>query len=381
MNPPRVLILRDRKAAGGGIHAYFEAVIPHLGSSIRIRETGRPRGYDGGAMVPGRWSAAWRLVYDWLLLGLEIVRFRPDLVHLNPGLDREARSLKREAVSLCLARCLGCQVLIFWHGWDHPAKGGPTPPGGENGWLWRCYRMAAAHVVLASRFREDLLCWGVVSPIHLATTVVAESLLTESIIPQSKEGRHLLFLSRVERAKGLWELLDAYKILKSTDSAYRLVIAGDGPDLDELKARVELLGLEDVDLVGYVTGDQKLEILRAASIFCFPSYSEGMPLAVLEAMAVGLPLVSSDVGGLRDILRDGENGWLLELRMAAPDGQRFDVSEMVNRISRLANDDVSRTRMGNRNAEMARAQFSPTAVAKKLDAIYQSVLTAASATR
>jgi glycosyltransferase involved in cell wall biosynthesis len=276
---------------------------------------------------------------------------------------------------------LGCPVLVFWHGWDHPAKGGDQFPGGRGGWLWKSYARAAAHVVLASRFADDLKRWGFAAPVHLATTVIPPLLLERDAGHAAAGGKSLLFLSRVERAKGLWELVEAYALLKARDPEYRLVIAGDGPDLAALKLRVAELAVPDVVFPGFVTGADKLRCLREASVFCFLSHSEGMPLAVLEALAMGLPVVSSDAGGLKDILSDGEHGVLLTRRAADPQGRCFDPGEIAGAIGRLADDPESCRLIGRRNATYARKRFRPETVARHLETIYHSVCQVAPAPR
>ena len=370
-NVKRVLIVRDRLGAGGGIHAYFEAIRPHLTCTHKFCDTGRSHGCYGerGAL---RWTASSiRLVADWLRLAWEILWFHPGLVHLNAGFDREERSLKREAVSVRIARLLRCPVLVFWHGWDHPAKGGSEFPGGRGGWLWKSYAMSAGHVVLSSKFADDLKRWGFVAPVHVANTVVPAEILGWDAGQSSASGKSLLFLSRVERAKGLWELLEAYALLKAGDPEYRLVIAGDGPDLAALKQRSAELGLADVSFPGFVFGDEKRKCLSSAAIFCFPSHSEGMPLAMLEALAVGLPVVSSAVGGLGDILSDGEHGILLNLLPEDSQGRRFDPAEIVGAIKRLSDDPKLRSEIAHRNAQYARERFSPEEGARQVEVIYQ----------
>lgn len=373
VNSLKVLIVRDRKCAGGGIHGYFEAIRPYLKCTCRLCDAGRPHEYFGGRAAHGWLASGVRVVCDWLRLGWHVLRFHPGLVHLNTGLDREERSLKRDAVSIWIARLLGCPVLVFWHGWDHPAKGGVDFPGGKGGWLWNSYAQAAAHVVLSAGFRDDLKRWGFVVPVHLATTVISTELMERAAGQAAACGKNLLFLSRVERAKGVWELLEAYALLKARDPDYRLVIAGDGPDLSALKQRAVELALADVSFLGFVAGEEKLNCLREASIFCFPSYSEGMPLAVLEALAMGLPVVSSDVGGLRDILGNGEHGARLTLLPEGPQGLRFDPLEIVSAITSLSENTQLCRALGQRNAIYARDRFSPEIVSKNLETIYHGV--------
>lgn len=372
---PKVLIARDRREAGGGIFGFFEAITIHLDVEWRLCGVGRRHAfYQNGGKADGRFVSSLRIVADWLRLGFEILRFRPNLVHLNAGLDKEERSLWREAVSVWIASMMGCRVLVFWHGWDHPAAGTAEFPGGNDGWLSRSYRMAAAHVVLASAFREDLQRWGF-QGIHLGSTVVPESILNMVETPIDRESPPtVLFLSRVERAKGLWELLEALAILRKRGVRCDLTIAGDGPDLEPLKVHASMLGLNDVSFPGFVTGDAKSDCFQRATIFCFPSHSEGMPLAVLEAMAAGLPVVATPAGGLRDILQDGIHGFLVPLANPSENPFRVSPQGLADKIEKLFLQSDLRLQMGAANRKYARQRFAPQVVARNLEEIYREVV-------
>ena len=322
-------------------------------------------------------STLWRLCYDWLALLLRILRYWPDIVHLNPGLDVTTfRSLRRDAVNLLIARALGRRVLVFWRGWQNHWCGRPEFPGGNKGVLSRIYRLASAHIVLSERFKEDLMRWGFGTPIHVETTVVADELVQE--VPRQPDknavAMHLLYLSRVEVGKGVFELLDAYKLLKVRNPGYTLTIAGDGPALEALKVGADELGLRDVHFPGFLSGQRKIDCFRNASVFCFLSYTEGMPNAVLEAMAMGLPIVSSDAGGLRDILQDGVTGFIVPPLEGAPEQKRFDPMRVADAIERLVNDPESCARISRQNAHYARERFAAPKVAQRLESIYTSVL-------
>jgi glycosyltransferase involved in cell wall biosynthesis len=318
-----------------------------------------------------------RLLYDWLCLFLTVVAHAPDLVHINPGLDgRRLRSFRRDAVNVLIARLLRRRVLLFWRGWDNAWCGAPEFPKGNRSLLARVYRSADAHIVLASQFRDDLRRWGVRAPIHVETAVVGDELLAEP--PRNHEGlapgHRLLFLSRVEEAKGVFELVEAYRLLKAENSAYTLTIAGDGQDLEALRRHAGRLGLEDIRFTGFVEGPAKMQCFREADVFCFLSYTEGMPNAVLEAMAMGLPLVSSNAGGLRDILQDGETGFIVRQDPVAPARGRFDPHEVAQKIRKLATDRVLYLRISRHNRELAHDRFAAPKVARRLEAIYASVL-------
>jgi glycosyltransferase involved in cell wall biosynthesis len=178
----------------------------------------------------------------------------------------------------------------------------------------------------------------------------------------------------VEVAKGVFELLDAYQILKSRDPAYTLTMSGDGPDLKTLQEYAAELGLRDVVFTGFVSGEAKTNCYRQSSVFCFLSYTEGMPNAVLEALAMGLPVVSSDAGALADILRDGENGFIVPPLPAGEPRKNFDPVAVANAIEKLAQSPELHPRIAATNWRYARQRFAAPIVAKRLEAIYHELV-------
>lgn len=371
----RILIVRDRPSAGGGIFNYYQAIGKHMDATVHFVDVGKPqRFYSSSRRLIARFTLL-RLLADGMRLVLKIIRFRPDLVHINPGLDvATCRSLRRDAVNVWIARFFRRRVLVFWRGWNNAWCGKPEFPGGNNSVLCRTYKLAVGHIVLSQRFRSDLLRWGFTTPIHVETTVVADDVLNGNPDKMDRASRtDLLYLSRVEVAKGVFELLDVYRILKRKNQDYTLTIAGSGPDLDALRARARSMELNDISFPGFVTGGARLKSYRRGGIFCFLSYTEGMPNAVLEAMAMGLPIVSSDAGGLRDILRDGTTGFIVHpVKNSAP-RERFDAVEVADAIERLANDATLYQRIAAHNAAYARERFAAPRVAQRLEAIYQSI--------
>lgn len=365
-------------SAGGGIFNYYNAIVPHLKIRVGFVDVGKPQHFYSSR---GRLSARFtplRLIWDWLVLAFKIMRFRPDLVHMNPGLDITTfRSLRRDAVNVWIARFFGRPVLVFWRGWNNAWCGHAEFPGGNSGFLCRTYQRADAHIVLAKAFEQDLRRWGFRTPIFLETTVAPEDIVERS--PAGRSGRsrpvRLLFLSRVEIEKGVFELLDAFLLLQErAPGEFALTVAGDGPGLERLRCEATERGAGNVCFPGMVGGEERIRCYLEASIFCFLSYTEGMPNAVLEAMAMGLPLVSSDAGGLKDILKDGETGFIVPQNGSAPDRLRFSPSQIADQIQRLARDPDLYERIADHNRRHARERFSAPAVARRLEHIYHSFM-------
>lgn len=376
----KVLIVRDRQSAGGGIHNYYQILDGLISVPHEFVDTGRPQslGFADPSGLKSTVASALRLVLDHFRLLIKLLHF-PALVHLNPGLDiGTRRSLRRDALGLLLAKVFNRRILVFWRGWDNRVCGASDFPGGNRGWLARVYRMADAHVVLSSRFRDDLRRWNFDAPVFVETTVVSDEFFhpkTHGPMRSSGSRFRILFLSRVEEAKGVFELIGAFKLLDSRHAGkFQLTIAGTGSALPDVIKRSRELALSNVEFPGYVTGNGKMEVYARADCFCFLSYTEGMPNAVLEAMASGLPLVSSRAGGLADILENGASGYLVNYDDRAPAGARFSAEEVANRIESLALDPGSCVRMGGHNRDLARRRFAASKVAERLDGIYHEVL-------
>lgn len=119
-----------------------------------------------------------------------------------------------------------------------------------------------------------------------------------------------VFTGRLHPGKGLWDLLAAWPAVDARRPEARLWLVGDGPQAAELAQRIEAAGLAGkVVLTG--SFDQVDDVLAAADLFVLPSHEEGMSLALLEALAAGLPSVACDIPGNRPLIEHGRQGWLV----------------------------------------------------------------------
>jgi glycosyltransferase involved in cell wall biosynthesis len=177
----------------------------------------------------------------------------------------------------------------------------------------------------------------------------------------------LLFHGRVDRRKGVLDLLDAHDALRADGRDLRLVVSGIGPDLDEVRARTD--GRRDVALTGYTQPEDAPAVYRSADVFVSPTSSEGFSNTILEAMASGLPVVSTDSVGVIDCLRDGENGLLHE---------PGDVGALTKLLDRLLDDDALRRRLASTALEEVRERYSWPVLARSVADVYAEVAGTAS---
>lgn len=122
--------------------------------------------------------------------------------------------------------------------------------------------------------------------------------------PVAGSPKTILFVGRLERRKGVKYLLRAFKLLTETDADVRLLIAGAGPDRTRLELMIEELDIPRVELLGYISDAQKVELLSTADLFCSPAlYGESFGIVLLEAMASGLPAVAGDNPGYASVMQ------------------------------------------------------------------------------
>jgi glycosyltransferase involved in cell wall biosynthesis len=176
--------------------------------------------------------------------------------------------------------------------------------------------------------------------------------------------RVMVFAGRFIVAKGVLDVIDAFpRVLKRIDC--RLIFAGDGPLRREMERRVERYNIADrVEFVGYLDRSGMCDLYRAADLLLLPSYSEGMPMVVLEAMANGLGLICTRTGGLADYLKEDEH--VLFVPAHRPD-------KLADRVVELISDSAKFAAMRRANIKLAK-DFRPEATALRHMKAIQSIL-------
>jgi glycosyltransferase involved in cell wall biosynthesis len=158
-----------------------------------------------------------------------------------------------------------------------------------------------------------------------------------------------LFVGRIIEAKGVFDLLEAFEEVAQTDSC-RLSLVGDGEDRPAVSEWVREHGLSDrVDLPGYVDGNDLVQQYLDAAVFVLPTYSEGFPTVISEAMDAGLPIVTTPCRGMADRLAEGVNCLFVQPR---------DPHGLAVAVLRLLHDADLREIMGDANRRTVEA-FAP----------------------
>jgi glycosyltransferase involved in cell wall biosynthesis len=328
-----VITLAERGGAQTYVASLVPALVPLFDVTVAAHGPGPLRDLcesAGSRYVPLRHVR--RPLNPWRdALGLaEIVllcrRLRPAIVHANSS---KAGVLARLAAAIARV-----PIRIFTvHGWAFSA---------HSGLLSDVYRLSDR---LVARLTTLTICVAESERVaglaartcsEERTVVIHNGVAVGKSPPARQAGAPpaIMSVGRLQSPKDFPTLLAALALL--APGSFRAIVVGDGPERARLERDLELLGLvSEVDLLGERDGVPLL--LADADIFALASASEGMPLSVLEAMAAGLPVVASAVGGVPEAVVDGETGFLV------PAG---DVAAFASALGRLVESPDLRRRMG-----------------------------------
>ena len=230
------------------------------------------------------------------------------------------------------------------------------------------YALARADRVTATgmRLAEATLRY---MPPDVEVAVIPYGVDLDRFHPQEHDPRDDLVVGSVGRLspeKGLKYLLRAMAKITRQEPRARLLLAGDGPERRSLERLATRLGLVDrVEFTGEVAHDQVPQTLARMNVFAMPSTWEGFGVAALEAAAMGLPVVASNVHGIPDVVEDGVTGILVPPK---------DVAALSQAILRLLRDPEERRRMGRAGREMVATRYSWADNVRQMEALYNSLI-------
>ena len=344
----RVLMIGPARSVHGGISGvvnnYYGAGLDELVDLCYI-----------GTMVEGSkirklWQAA--KAYVRFLVRLP----RCDIVHVNMASDA---SYYRKSVFIRTAFLFGRKIVIHQHGGNFPAFYERELDDRGRARVRKVLAMCDALLVLGTAWRDFFGRISDPDKIKILSNAVP--------IPQSADRRYgvhkILYLGRICKDKGIDELLDAMAALRGECPGVRLYLGGIWEDASLRKRAAALDG--PVSDLGWLDSEAKNRRLDECDIFVLPSYYEGQPVSVLEAMAHGCGIVVTRTGSVPDLIRDGENGLLIEPK---------NTEALHDALLALLTDDGLCRRLGESARQTAEASFSIEDHIHKLLSVYAEVL-------
>jgi glycosyltransferase involved in cell wall biosynthesis len=373
---------------GPALHvAYLTAGLRERGYDTTLVAGSLARGEDSMAFVAdardvqivridelGREISPLRDLVATVRLARLIRRERPDILHTHTA---KAGTVGRVAALLAGRR--GPRIVVHtFHG--HVLRGYFGPLRSRLFRLlerWLASRTTAL-IAVSPQVRDDLVALGVAPPERFVVIRLGIE-LDERVAPEQNgraESRRYLgigpdrfavgWIGRMTAVKRTDDVLVAFKRLRDEGIDAVLCMVGDGPDRPDLERRAHELGIvRDTLFLGYQ--EDVAPFYAAFDALVLPSSNEGTPVSAIEALAAGRPVVATRVGGVPDVVEEGDDGFLVE--PGATD-------DLADRLAQLARDPELRERMGRAGRERVLPRYAVERLVDDVDRLYRSLLRA-----
>lgn len=301
MNKLKILMTGASLKQNGGIATVENLILKYVPSHIQIQHI---TSHDEGSIahriiVFGK--AVGRLTMALLFQNIDLVH-----IHLSDG-----GSVVRKAILTIIASIFGKPVLMHAHGAEFHSTYFKLPKWIQQK-LASIFRQCKSFVVLSKAWKDFYSSSLDLNPEKVF--ILPNPIELPEQIPnrQNVTVVNFVFLGRVGQRKGAFDLIKAFAQLPhNLKDRSRLTLAGDG-DLDQGSELVESLNLaEYVTFLGWIDGQQREKLLMSADVLVLPSYNEALPMALLEAMSWEVPVITTPVGGIAELVTSGTNGLLI----------------------------------------------------------------------
>ena len=333
-------VVRGGIAAVENVYSTFYKPFNHVATAI---PGGEPQWKKGFVL-----AKAYVRFWGWMLFHPEI-----KIVHVHSG---SGVSFWRKRVFIHIAKRCGRKVVLHMHGgmFDDFSKANRKA---VEKTLECCDAVIALSDYWKTFFETE---FG-----YKKAIVVKNVIAAPHVNKQSHECFTLLFLGLLGHNKGIYDLLDVIASHKDEfQGRLKLRVGGNG-EVDKVKALIKAQGISDiVSYEGWVSGEKKVDLLNAADAYILPSYKEGLPISILEAMSYGLPTISTKVGVIPEIINDGVNGFLIT---------PGDKVAIYTSIKKLLSDPQLAVLMGAKSTDKVKEHL-PAFVEKQLCDLYKSLL-------
>lgn len=279
-----------------------------------------------------------------LLFGRKLLAGEVDLVHIHLA---ERGSALRKAILILMAKAFGKPVILHAHGCEFHSFHAHLSPVMKR-LLNLILRQSTYLIALSESWRNYYIdyCGFATKQVVVFPNPVE---IPENLPDRVNVNQKIKFVSlgRIGKRKRTFDLLNAFaKLTPKQQEKSELILAGIG-ELEEARKSAKTLNVEKhVTFAGWVNPEQRGDLLAEADVFVLPSYNEGLPMALLEAMSWGLPSITTPVGGIPEVITHKETGWLVN---------PGDISELSNALESFIEDASLRQVMG----KAARQQIIP----------------------
>ncbi len=339
----KVLVVATSRKTRGGIT-----------SVIKAHEEGKQWEYyhcrwiethiDGSVFQKILYFVRGLLQYLWLLP-------HTDLVHIHLA------AVERKMSFILLAKLFRKKIIVHLHFPDPQT----TLYNKSKAWKYR-WCMKQADKIIALSYSWKTLIENTLGIIGIEVVYNPCPKVNRQI--GDKKSKYILYAGNLSIRKGYSDLLKAFAMVADVLNGWNLVFAGNG-EIQQAKELALKLGISNrCSFLGWVNGKEKEKAFQQASAYCLPSYAEGFPMGVLDAWAYGLPVLTTPVGGLTEILKTGENA------LVFTPGDLDGLSNCLKAIG----DDNMRHQLSAASLNLADTKFNIENINNQLSSIYKNLL-------
>lgn len=344
----RVLIVGSAEQSGGGVTSVIK-----LMKKMPVWE--KYGCYWLGTQIQaGRWTKLWYALKSYVIAVFVICRY--DVVHFHtvPNI-----SMKIQLPVFLLARLWRKKIILHLHcgnqlTWDES----------RNFRLAHyCMQKSDVIVLLAKKFQGFLDDYW--TDVKTSRTVLYNACEPVKALPYNQHEKYILYVGRFTDNKGGWLLIKAFAKIHRKFPDWKLLFAGDGEERPIYERLVSEYRLHaKVSMPGFLHGEDLADAYRKAGIFALTSHYEGFPMVVLEAWQYGVPVVTTPVGGLPDVLQEDKNGCVFGV-----DNE----DELSMKLEHLMSNNVLREEMSEYSKLLAEQTFSMDTINTQLDQLYFTI--------
>lgn len=358
--PPRVLMIgAHRTKTLGGITTLIEALLQSsLTQEFEVHHLPTQADEYGGVGKIGLAIAA------WCQFVCRIFWWKPEIVYIHVGANL---SIYRKLPFLFAAHALQRKIVTHFHAGDFAEYYARQPRFGQ--WLIRGGLQRSDCVLAVSEsLRTVLKSFLARTQIHVIPNGIALNEFASAVRHNTSTARagenivRLLFVGAMGRLKGERDLLYAIQSLSEQYPMLRITLLGHGAEtVEDVIAETGLARL--IEHVGPVKLTDRARFFQEADFFVLPSYAEGMPISIIEAMAAGLPIVATRIGGIPELITENHEGWLVEAG---------DIAALTERIAFVLDHPQLRSQAGA-NALNRAQQFDLAQVIQQLGTVFHQM--------
>lgn len=305
-------------------------------------------------------TKAGKMLLGYIQFFFELVFFRPQIVHINSSFGF---SFYRKIYYIYLGKLFKAKIVNHIHGAEFDTFF-ENATDKKRRLITRTYNKCDCLIALSDEWKDKLKC---IVPEAKIRVVENYSILHRDHA-KNEWHNNILFLGEVGRRKGCCDIPDVAKLVKARIPNCKFIVAGNvlQDDYSIIKEKITQYEISDcISFPGWVRGKEKDNLLSTADIFFLPSYNEGMPMSILDAMGYALPIVSTTVGGIPKIVKNQVNGYVCD---------PGNVNEFAMRIIEILQDKSICKKYGNKSLEIIKESYSLDAHIQKIETIYDWII-------